>query len=172
MLAPSIIDIESSGFGYNSYPIEIAIAHSSGERFCTLIQPASNWTYWDCDAEKVHHISREQLYEAGLPIREVAMMLNKQFAGQTLYSDGWVVDKPWIAELFYAAGIPMQFSVSPIELIMDEAQMDCWDDIKKQVLNEKGLVRHRASNDAYIIQETFRRTAWLVKKLARKAINR
>ncbi|MEJ2072910.1 MAG: hypothetical protein P8X79_05570 [Reinekea sp.] len=99
-------------------------------------------------------------------------MLNKQFAGQTLYSDGWVVDKPWIAELFYAAGIPMQFSVSPIELIMDEAQMDCWDDIKKQVLNEKGLVRHRASNDAYIIQETFRRTAWLVKKLARKAINR
>jgi hypothetical protein len=156
---PSIIDVEASGFGHNSYPIEIGIAHSSGERFCTLIQPDSHWTYWDMSAEQIHHITRRQLIDTGRPIKEVAHMLNEHYRGQTLYSDGWVVDKPWISTLFHAAGVPMLFSVSPLEMILDEAQMECWHEVKQQVVDEKGLIRHRASNDAYIVQQTFQRTA-------------
>ena len=167
---PSIIDIEASGFGHDSYPIEIGIAHSSGHRFCTLIQPDSRWTYWDISAEQIHQISRRQLMNMGRPIDEVAQMLNDHYQGQTLYSDGWVVDKPWIATLFQAASTQMKFSVSPLEMILDEAQMECWHDVKQQVMIEKGLIRHRASNDAYIVQQTFQRTAVKVKRPNRQLL--
>jgi len=161
MTMPSIIDIEASGFGNYGYPIEIGIAHHSGDRFCTLITPAPSWRYWDDTAERVHHITRSHLKTHGKNIYEVAKLLNARYAGQTLYSDGWVVDKPWLSTLFYEAKIAMNFSVSPLELILTEQQMAAWHSVKEQVAEELNLPRHRASNDAQIIQETYRRTALL-----------
>ncbi len=158
---PSIIDVEASGFGHDSYPIEVGIAHSSGKRFCSLIKPSPAWTYWDKDAEQIHKISRQTLGNKGRSIQEVAHLLNQNYAGQTLYSDGWVVDKPWLSMLFYATRMPMKFSVSPLEMILNEEQMQYWHEVKDRVIQESGLARHRASNDAYIIQKTFEQTRLL-----------
>lgn len=155
---PAIIDIEASGFGHESYPIEVGVVDATGHRFCTLISPAAHWTFWDAQAEATHHIQRQQLLEYGKTVLEVAQSLNEQFNGQTLYSDGWVVDKPWLIRLFEEAHIPMQFSISPLEMILNESQMNHWHDIKDRVTLELALERHRASNDAQIIQETYRRT--------------
>ena len=44
---PYIIDVEASGFGNGSYPIEVGVVLNNGEKFCTLIVPAANWTHWD-----------------------------------------------------------------------------------------------------------------------------
>ena len=52
----------------------------------------------------------------------------------------------------------MKFHLSPLEMILSEAQMTMWADVKTQVINDSKLRRHRASNDAWIIQETYRRT--------------
>ncbi|WP_320822404.1 hypothetical protein [Reinekea sp.] len=156
---PLIIDIEASGFGFDSYPIEVGIALPEGERFCTLIEPIHNWTHWDQSAEGVHHISREELHLHGKSIFQVTRDLNTLLHGQTLYSDGWVVDKPWLNTLFYAAHTSMDFFVSPLEMILSDYQMDHWHLIKDVVMADLKLTRHRASNDAYIIQETYRRSA-------------
>ena len=155
---PFIIDIEASGFGSTSYPIEIGVALADGQKFCTLILPAPGWTHWDEEAEKVHHISRQVLETYGKPIQEVADELNKLLAGLTLYSDGWVVDKPWLTTLFYAAGRTMKFNVSPLEMILSEKQMADWKETKDNIIHKLKLARHRASNDAWIIQETFKKT--------------
>lgn len=160
---PPIIDIEASGFGNASYPIEIGFVTSIGERFCRLIRPADDWLFWDKKAEAVHHISRPSLNKYGYKIEAVAEELNILLAGQTLYSDGWVVDKPWINTLFERARIRMLFSISPIELILREEQMDIWDATKQEVIKDLNLTRHRASNDAVIIQETFRRTTEFIR---------
>jgi hypothetical protein len=156
---PNIIDIEASGFGFDSYPIEVGVADFQGKRFCTLIEPDEKWTFWDDSAEKVHNITRENLHECGKRVIDVAHQLNELYEGQTLYTDGWVVDKPWINTLFQTARIQMKFSVSPLEMILNEAQMAVWHEEKEKVITELQLTRHRASNDAHIIQETFRRTA-------------
>ena len=155
---PFIIDVEASGFGSASYPIEIGVALNDGQKFCTLILPAPDWTHWDEEAEKVHQVSREILEAYGKPIHEVADQLNDMLAGLTLYSDGWVVDKPWLTTLFHAAGKSMKFSVSPLEMILSEKQMAAWHKTKDKVINTMKLKRHRASNDAWIIQETFTQT--------------
>jgi len=158
---PYIIDVEASGFGGTSYPIEIGVALDGGRRYCALIKPAPGWTHWSEQAESVHGISRQQLASFGKPVAEVATQLNALLAGMTLYTDGWVVDKPWLITLFHEARQSMQFHVSPLDLILTEAQMEAWHATKKRVARDTDLTRHRASHDAWLIQETYRQTAAL-----------
>ncbi len=155
---PIIIDVEASGFGGTSYPIEIGIALDDGTKYCSLISPAPDWQHWDCGAEKVHGIARDLLQTYGRPAREVAASLNALLAGKTLYSDGWVVDKPWLTTLFHAARLSMTFSVSPLELILTEQQMDRWHVTKARILAAERDLRHRASFDAWVVQQTYRQT--------------
>ena len=155
---PIIIDVEASGFGVTSYPIEIGVALDEGEKFCALILPAPDWTHWDDGAEKVHRVPRDILETYGKPLEEVAAELNTLLEGRTVYTDGWVVDKPWLTTLFYAAGVPMKFTVSSLEMILSEPQMQTWHDTKDRIVEEMNLSRHRASYDALIIQETYNRT--------------
>jgi hypothetical protein len=91
-------------------------------------------------------------------MRDVAMFLNEILEGKTIYTDGWVVDKPWLTTLFHAAGVPMNFTVSSLEMILSPDQMAVWHDTKDQVIEDMDLKRHRASYDAMIIQETYKRT--------------
>ncbi len=155
---PIIIDVEASGFGGTSYPIEIGVALDDDTKYCALIVPASGWNHWDESAESVHRIARDILEAYGKPAREVAEELNQRFEGKTLYSDGWVVDKPWLTMLFHAAGLDMKFSVSALEMILSEDQMERWHAEKDRVLAEVNKSRHRASLDAWVIQETYQRT--------------
>ncbi|WP_025564718.1 hypothetical protein [Psychromonas sp. SP041] len=160
---PNIIDIEASGFGGESYPIEVGLILGTGEKFCSLIFPADDWQYWSEEAEKVHHISRKMLENHGKSVSKVACLLNEKLAGMTLYSDGWVVDKPWLTRLFYASGVEMQFTVSSLEMILSDEQMKIWHKTKDKIIIQSNIQRHRASNDAWLIQETYRQTHQLSK---------
>ena len=155
---PLIIDVEASGFGGTSYPIEIGVALDDGHKYCTLIHPEPGWKHWDSEAEKVHRISRDILETYGRPGRDVAETLNELLARRTVYTDGWVVDKPWLATLFHTARVEMLFRVSPLEMILTESQMQLWHPQKDAVLASLDLARHRASHDAWVIQETYSRT--------------
>lgn len=158
LVAPSIIDVEASGFGAGSYPIELGVALSCGKRLSMLIRPEPDWVHWDTKAQKVHGLSRELLQQYGKPVDEVARCFNALLKEQTVYSDAWSVDKPWISTLFHTAGLAMGFSVSPIEQIMRESQFEIWDLTKKKLFLNSDDSRHRASQDALIIQQTYVQT--------------
>ncbi len=157
-LPPIIIDIEASGFGSGSYPIEIGVVMDDGRKYCSLIQPKDDWTHWDPTAETVHGISRETLRAHGRPVFEVAGKLNEMLRGRTAYSDGWVVDRPWLDRLYAAASMRCEFTFSSLEMILSEQQMAAWADAKRVLLEENRDPRHRASYDALMVQETFERT--------------
>ncbi len=160
-MLPSILDFEASGFGYDSYPIEVGVALSNGERFCTLIIPLEGWTHWDSSAEKVHQIQHADLARHGLPIDDVCLRLNQLLREQTVYSDGWVVDKPWLNTLYEAAGIKPTFTLSPIESIQSEQQQAVWAEVRDELVEKFAFGRHRASHDALLIQETYKATRHL-----------
>ena len=159
---PHIIDFEASGLGKDSYPIEVGVVLSSGEKYCSLIAPAPSWHYWDRRAEHVHGLTRENVVNHGRPAAVVAAELNKLLRGKTVYSDGWGVDNSWLNRLYFSAGTELEFSISALEFIVDEVQMNIWAQVKNQVIADLGLTRHRASNDALIIQETYTRTRQIV----------
>ncbi len=155
---PSIMDIEASGFGADSYPIEIGYIDSLQDRFCSLITPLVHWRHWSRSAEQTHNIPRSLLFECGSPALELALALNQRLAGKTLYSDGWVVDLPWLRKLFFDVRIRPAFRLSPIEMILSEEQITLWDQTKARVIETHQLCRHRASSDAFIIQQTWKLT--------------
>ncbi len=158
LFRPSIIDFEASGFGDESYPIEVGVALSSGQKYCALIKPASNWLYWDQNAEQIHGLCLKDLHAYGKPIPTVIRELSSFVDSRTLYSDGWVVDRPWLLKLYYQCGMTPSFFMSPLENILKEHQMEIWKQTKVQVITDLALTRHRASTDGVIIQETFART--------------
>lgn len=155
---PPIMDIEASGFGADSYPIEVGVITESGQRYCSLISPDPGWQHWDLSAEGVHGISRETLFFHGHTLENVCRELNQLLANQTVYSDAWAFDQRWLNKLFYTANIDALFRLSAIEHILTEAQLSVWDTTKQAVIADLDISRHRASSDAYIIQETYKRS--------------
>jgi hypothetical protein len=156
---PCILDIEASGFGRSSYPIEVGYVLPDGRSRCTLIRPPAHWTHWDSGAENVHHISRDTLLRHGRPATEVARMLNADLGGRTVYCDGWGHDFPWLASLFDEAGLRQAFKLESVRVLLDDDDLAKLPDLQRQALDELGVERHRASNDARALQLAIDRAA-------------
>ena len=92
------------------------------------------------------------------PPQLVCEELNELLAGVTVYSDAWVVDKPWVETLFQACNLQPTFDISPIEAIQTECQYENWDSVRQSMIAELGMQRHRASADAFLIQVIYMRT--------------
>lgn len=150
------LDIEASGFGRGSYPIEVGLVRRDGVAFCTLIQPCADWTHWDAGAEQVHGITRQILLRHGRPVREVAELLNLHLAGEVAYSDGWAMDYPWLARLFHEAGVAPGFRLEPITRLLHPERLPGYRAAREAALATLGVTRHRASNDARALQLALR----------------
>lgn len=157
VLAPTILDLEASGFGRGSYPIEIGFVEASGLPFCSLIQPAPEWAHWDAEAEALHGISRELLLRHGRPREWVADELNRRLAGQTVYSDSWGHDYSWLSKLFDGAGRFPRFRLEDLRRLLSEDEASRWNAVQQEVRAEAQVRRHRASADAKVLQMTLMR---------------
>jgi hypothetical protein len=156
---PCVLDIEASGFGRNSYPIEVGYALPDGRTVCMLVRPTPEWTHWDASAEQVHGITRATLLAHGRAVDEVARALNADLAGLTVYCDGWAHDYPWLAALFEAAHLRQVFRLDSVGSPLTDARLELLDEARRTALVEMGLTRHRASNDARALQRALNRVA-------------
>jgi hypothetical protein len=155
--APTVLDVEASGFGRNSYPIEVGYVLPDGHTYCTLVRPEPQWTHWDDKAAAMHHITRALLEQRGQNATSVAQKLNADLRGQTVYSDGWANDYSWLGALFDAADMSPAFKLENLRLLLSEEDADRWHTVKAQVTTERGAQRHRASSDARLLQLTYQR---------------
>mgnify|MGYP000037580604 FL=1 len=154
---PTVLDVEASGFGRNSYPIEVGFVLPDGHTFCTLIRPQAHWTHWDEQAARTHHIPRQVLQECGQAVSLVAQRLNADLRGQTVYSDGWANDYSWLGALFDEAEMTPAFRLENLRKLLSEAEAEQWHVVKTQISSERGAQRHRASADARLLQLTYQR---------------
>ena len=147
-----VIDIEASGFGRSSYPIEVGYVLPDGRSRCLLIRPAAVWTHWDAAAEQVHGISRTMLQRHGKTPQVVAAQLNAELVGLVAYCDGWAHDYAWLHALFEEADLSPSFKLESVNSLLADAQLSRLDLARRTALLEMGLTRHRASNDARALQ--------------------
>ncbi len=157
MTPPVILDVEASGFGRGSYPIEIGFIEPQGAVFCALIRPAPDWLHWDASAEALHGINRELLQRCGKAPLWVATEINTRLAGQVVYCDGWGHDYSWLARLFDSAGLVPSFQLADLRSLLSQDDEVCWQSALDQVRAELKLHRHRASSDAKVLQLTLMR---------------
>jgi hypothetical protein len=151
------IDVEASGFGSASYPIEVGCAFPDGVGYCSLIKPEPDWLHWDESAEKVHGISRDVLSQHGRNPQQVAMELNERLSGKRVVTDAWYHDYNWIHRLFDATAMFPRFELMDLRSLLDDEKIERWDSAKADVQIELNLQRHRASHDARVLQITYQR---------------
>lgn len=149
---PVVMDFEASGFGADSYPIEVGYIRARGERFCTLIRPEPDWTHWDRRAEAVHGLHRDLIMARGLPAREVCRRLNEDLKGLIVYSDAWNHDLCWLHRLYDPAGMAPSFRLESILTLLSEEEAQHWSTMLHAVHRDVAGTRHRASTDAAVIQ--------------------
>lgn len=154
---PTIIDVEASGFGRGSYPIEIGFVEPQGQAFCCLIHPEPDWQHWDDQAEALHGITRAVLISHGKSPEWVAAEMNARLRGQTVYCDGWGHDYPWLARLFDAVEMTPAFHLEDLRRLLSEDEAARWHDLTAQIRLEMNLCRHRASSDARVLQLALQR---------------
>lgn len=147
-----VLDIEASGFGRQSYPIEIGWAMADGRTGCLLVRPPAHWTHWDASAERVHGITRATLQQHGREPVEVALRMNAELGGATVYCDAWGRDYPWLARLYDEAGLSPAFRLEPAARLFGETLLGQLDEVHKAAFTELAVTRHRASNDARALQ--------------------
>lgn len=151
-----MIDIEASGFGGGSYPIEVGFVGSDGKTFCGLIRPEPDWLHWDPAAEALHGISREQLQRHGRPVGWMARAINARLSGQVVYCDGWGHDYAWLNRLFEVAALQPSFRLDDLRSLLSEDEAARWHPVTQAVRARLRLTRHRASSDARVLQLAFR----------------
>lgn len=152
---PAILDIEASGFGLGSYPIEVGFVLPDGQAWCSLVQPEPDWQHWDPNAAAMHGIERERLEKHGRTASAVCEALNQQLQGMVVYSDAWAHDYTWLNRLYEVAGRSPSFKLENLRALLDDQDAARWHEVKRRVAATAGLQRHRASSDARLLQQTW-----------------
>lgn len=113
-----IIDIEASGFGPDSYPIEIAYSNFNGsfsDSFLINPETAVGWDHWDTSSEAVHGIRKEDLISKGVSVDEAVKRLNNALCGYHALSDNVYFDQDWMTALFNSTPEKPHFSMLSLQ---------------------------------------------------------
>ena len=107
------LDVESSGLGDSSYPIEIGVCGVSLEPISFLIRPLSDWGIesWSSSSEKIHGISYDLLIERGALATNVCEWLNAVCNNRTVLSDNPPYDEGWLDRLYDDVGVMRTFEL-------------------------------------------------------------
>lgn len=164
---PHMADIEASGLGPQSFPIEIAWSTKTGEIRSRLIRPEPDWHWWEPAAEQLHHISRHMLEMESLPPTVIAEEMNRELSGEILYFDGGDYDRRWLSLLFRAAGMRPGFKLGDFDqLLVLAGRKTAANGVVAEALARRDLGNlplHRAGNDVKLMQLTYVHTRALKK---------
>lgn len=109
----AFIDLEASGLGASSWPIEVGWCFPDSAPETYLIKPAEDWApeAWDDNAEALHGVSRDILEREGAPIVDVCRRLNEALDDVEVFSDAPDWDAFWLYRLFTAGGEKQAFKL-------------------------------------------------------------
>ena len=98
----AFLDIEASGLGEGSYPIEIgwAFPFASSKNGSFLVKPEPHWTHWSMASQDVHGIRREVLDVRGIPVEEGRAIVDRLLSKAEIYVDNPPSDRAWFAGLY------------------------------------------------------------------------
>ena len=154
----AFIDIEASGLGSASYPIEIAWALSTGgPPVDMLIRPEPDWTYWEKTAESLHGIPRERLMAEGLPVPDVVARMRTALDGIPLYAEH-AEDHGWLRRLLEAAGTDWTPALHTARPLLEAQAARNFRDLSalRWEINRRIPIAHRAGADAQRLRDLYR----------------
>jgi hypothetical protein len=153
------LDIEASGLGSGTYPIEVAYASSMEGKSEYLIKPTDDWKnngLWCSNAEfSIHEISQDMLEKHGINPIDVAIALNDALCGKLVLCNDLDYDGVWLTQLFKAANIGVMFSLTDIRYIYEFWGEDKTHNFKQGYEAIAPSTIHRALPDAQRFVDAF-----------------
>lgn len=145
------LDLEASGLGPLSYPVEVAwksTADNRSDNFLINPDTASDWSYWDDFAEEMHGICRTELVRDGITVTAACERMNQALKGKDVLSDAWEFDHFWLTRLFNEAGVKMAFRLQGLDTVLTGEEL-----VQYRFVSKTQLRRHRAMKDVeHILQ--------------------
>jgi len=153
----AFIDIEASGLGPKSWPVEIGWAFVAGPAEAMLVRPSPGWddAAWNPAAEALHGLTRDQLRAEGVDAATVCRRLNEVLSGARVYSDAPDFDGAWLYRLFAAAGLSPRFRLRHIVDLLPALEVAAVGDLFERAA-ETAPVTHRAGPDSLHLQAVYR----------------
>lgn len=146
------IDFEASCLPRHglSFPIEVGVADECGGVRSSLIRPDTTWRdwTWTAEAEALHGLTRERLYDEGRPAAVVAAELTEILQGRLVIADSYL-DDDWMRTLMAAAGRPPPTRIVHVDALADRLDLT-FEEVVGCVAaaDAHGFRRHRAGDDA------------------------
>lgn len=113
------LDIEASGLGSASFPIEIGwVLDDEAGPESILVRPHETWDVasgWSAASAEIHGITPAMLEELGLSVEEACTRLDNLAPGRLVVSDAHRHDDWWLGRLYAAAGQEKTWSVGDVE---------------------------------------------------------
>ena len=153
----AFLDLEASGLGPKSWPIEVGWGLVDGAVQSLLIRPSDDWPrdQWDTAAEALHGIKFNELTKNGRPIADVCAQLNAALAGKIVYSDAPDWDGFWLFRLFDAGGVRQEFALRDFAELLRNLVID--DIFALSVEAEKTHPHnHRAHDDVRHMHQVYK----------------
>ena len=112
----AFVDVEASGLGPYSWPIEVGWAIGAEPPRSVLVRPAEGWSMqaWEKSAEALHRIPPDRLLAEGRDALDVALGLNAALGACTVYSDAPDYDSFWLFRLYDAAGVRPNYRLADL----------------------------------------------------------
>jgi hypothetical protein len=146
----AFIDIEASGLGAKSWPVEVGWALAEGgEAVGMLIRPDDSWSddAWDPAAPRLHGLDRVTLESKGGTARAICNSMNAALADADVYSDAPDWDGFWLFRLFSASGVKQAFTLRDFGRLVRPLASGREQDLLRQAV-KLAPRRHRAAADA------------------------
>jgi hypothetical protein len=152
----AVIDVEASGLGPGTYPIEVAWGFADNDQADSfLISPADDWLIngvWTDEAEQLHQISISELISSGKSVHDVAQALNAALAGCRVLTDNPAIDADWLRLLFDAAGMEPAFLLEDFEAALPQVLPPGYYIAAMEEAARRFPISHRAAGDVrYLI---------------------
>jgi hypothetical protein len=152
----AFIDLEASGLGAKSWPIEAGWCFTAGAPKAMLIRPDSSWPLdqWDEKAFQLHGVAHEELLKSGVAAEEVCGALNDALSDKIVYSDAPDWDGFWFYRLFQAGGVKQKFALRDFYDVFRKMPKDILDALVEEA-NKRAPRAHRAIPDVLHMRTLF-----------------
>lgn len=149
------LDLEASGLGEGSYPIEVGVALIQGgtqplQSWLTMIRPTRAWLndgFWSPASARVHGLPIETIKQQGHAVEDVCDWLNGLLKSTAIVAtDAPSYDQDWLDTLFRAAGREQLFTLYHYEVLTSGLSPDQHRHLG--YLLNRDPIPHRAGPDA------------------------
>ncbi len=141
---PQFLDIESSSYDEDSFPVCVAWSTPDGQIKNILIMPDDEWSPQDSTLPEE---SLQHLYDHGVSGIDIIREMNDDLDGKAVFVDGIGYDSELLEKFYETFGEEPSFEIAPISELFTNTRFEEIMDNRNQVIQDNSLDTEQAEHN-------------------------